>query len=271
MLDKLTDYWWYYVYNLKRHERKLLKYQGFGERTILDFKRNNDLDWRIVKVILDNLIILDGLELRQRLRAFVQNYNSLFTNENTFITHFGPAGKSGSIILNQFRHCVPDAHDRIIGNDKINKLPENANIIFLDDFIGTGTQALDYIYPLTYSLNDSVKPYLFSLCSTNSGLFKIQEARSKFSVYSSYVLNEKDFFLLDDSCKKLNAKQKESVSKINNAIMDRGDEFFNLNIPFAFYYSIPDNSLPLLWKDGVEYENECGQKKNWYGLTPRHY
>mgnify|MGYP001290618616 CR=1 FL=1 len=271
MLDKLIDYWWYYVYNLKRHERKLLKYQGYGDRSILDFKRKNDLDWKIVKIILDNLLIMDGLELRQHLRNFVASHSELFINDNTFITHFGPAGKSGSIILNQFRHCLPEASNRIIGNDKINQLPENANIIFLDDFIGTGTQALDYIYPLTYTMNDSIKPYLFTLCSTYSGLFKIQEARSKFSVFSSYVLNEKDYFLLDKSCNKFNKNQKEVIDKLNNSIMDRGDEFFNLNIPFAFYYSIPDNAMPMLWKDDIEYETENGQLKKWYGLTPRHY
>ena len=271
MLDKLIDYWWYYVFNLKRHERKLLKYQGYGDRSIIDFKRKNDLDWAIVKIILDNLVIMDGLELRQHLRKFVSTHSTLFINDNTFITHFGPAGKSGSIILNQFRHCLPEASERIIGNDKINQLPENANIIFLDDFIGTGTQALDYIYPLTYSMNDSIKPYLFTLCSTYSGLYKIQEARSKFSVFSSYVLNEKDYFLLDQSCSKLNKKQKEDMVRINNLIMERGDEFFNLNIPFAFYYSIPDNSLPMLWKDAIEYESTDGETKQWYGLTPRHY
>ena len=156
-------------------------------------------------------------------------------------------------------------------NDKLNKLPENANIIFLDDFIGTGTQALDYIYPLTYSLNNSVRPYLFTICSTNSGMFRIQEAKSKFSIYSSYILNERDYFLLDDSCDKFNRKQKDTIRKINYAMRELGDNFINLNIPFAFYYSIPDNSLPILWKDGIEYEMENGQKKNWYGLIPRDY
>jgi|GEM_PF-1880191 len=271
MIDKLVNYWWYYVFNLRRHEKKLLKYQGFGNKSIIDFKQKNGLDWKIVKIILDNLMIMDGVELRQHLRGFVANHQTLFINDNTFITHFGPAGKSGSIILNQFRHCLPEASNRIIGNDKIHQLPENANLVFLDDFIGTGTQALDYIYPLTYLMNSSTKPYLFTLCSTNSGLFKIQEAKSKFSVVASYVLNERDYFLLHNSCRKFNDKQKEIINNINSNIMDRGDEFFNLNIPFAFYYSIPDNALPMLWKDGVEYELINGQKKQWYGLTPRQY
>ena len=208
MIEKLIDYWWYYVFNLKRHERKLLKYQGFGDRSIIEFKRQNELDWSTIKIILDNLVIMDGLELRSHLRNFAVTHSALFSNDNTYITHFGPAGKSGSIILNQFRHCLPEANDRIIGSDKISQLPENANIIFLDDFIGTGTQALDYIYPLTYTMNESVRPYLFTLCSTYAGLFKIQEARSKFTVFSSYVLNERDYYLLDSTCNKLSPKQK---------------------------------------------------------------
>lgn len=271
MVDKLVDYWWYYVVNLKKHERKLLKYQGYGDRSIIDFKRINNLDWKTVKVILESLLIMDGLELRKNLRAFVSKHEKLFLDDNSFITHFGPAGKSGSVILNQFRHCLPEAKDRIIGNDKLNSLPENSCIIFLDDFIGTGSQALDYIFPIIYSINDSVKPYLFTLCSTYSGIFKIQDAKSKFRVFSSYILNEKDYFLLEDNCKKFDDVQKKKISDINDKILDRGEEYFNLNIPFAFYYSIPDNALPLLWKDDKEYVTDEGETKRWYGLTPRNY
>jgi hypothetical protein len=271
MLDKIVDYWWYYVNNLKKHEKKLIKYQGFGERSIIEFKNRNDLDWKIVKVILDNLKIIDGIELRQHLRNLVRNHEALFNNEKTFITHFGPAGKSGGIILNQFKHCDSEDRFKVISNSKLNELPEHANIIFLDDFIGTGAQALDYMTPLTYTINDSVKPFLFTICSTNKGLNRIQDAKTKFRVFSSYILNDQDYFLLDETCNKLSLRQKEIVSKINNSMRELGDDFFNLNIPFAFYYSVPDNSLPLLWKDGNEYLSSNGQIKHWYGLTPRNY
>lgn len=271
MLDKLVDYWWYYACNLRRHEKKLLKYQGYGERTILDFKRNNNLDWKLVKIIVDNITIMDGLELRHRLRDFVETHKDLFHDKNTFFTHFGPAGKSGSVILNQFRHSMPSAHSRIINNDKLNQLPDNSNIIFLDDFIGTGEQASGYIYPVTMTINTSVRPFLFTLCATDIGLLKIQEQRSKFRVFSSIILEERNHFLLEDICNKLDENQKSYIRNINNKILYPGDHEYNLNIPFGFYYSIPDNALPLLWKDNVEYSDDNGNRKNWFGLTPRNY
>lgn len=271
MIDKLVDYWWYYACNLKRYEKKLIKYQGYGNRSILDFKRKNGLDWSLVKIIVDNVTIMDGLELRNRLRLFVKEHSELLNSKNTFITHFGPAGKSGSIILNQFRHCMPSAHNRIISNDKLNQLPDNSNIIFLDDFIGTGIQASDYIYPITLVINTSVRPFLFTLCATDMGLLKIQALGSKFRIWSSIILKEKNHFLLEDDCKTLSDYQKDYVNRINKKIMNPGDHDFNLNIPFAFYYSIPDNALPLLWKDNISYADENGIIKKWYGLIPRNY
>lgn len=271
MIESIVDFWWYYIINLKKHERKLLKYQGFGDKTVLEFKRKNNLDWKLVKVLLDNLMIIDGLQLRNYIRNYIKKHEQLFNDDNSFITHFGPAGKSGSIILNQFRHSAPDLSDKIISHDKLNQLPQDANIIFLDDFIGTGTQATDYITSLVYRLNNSIKPYLFTVCSTYSGIFRIQQARSKFTVFSSLILNEQDYFLLDDTCSKFDLKQKEGVEKINSNLRQLGDSFFNQNIPFAFYYSIPDNALPLLWKDKFKYNDDNGVEQEWYGLIPRDY
>lgn len=269
MLNKLLDYWWYYVINLKRYEKKLIKYQGFGDKSIIDFKRNNNLDWKIVKIILENFLIIDGLELRNSLRTFVANHQELISNPNTFITNFGPTEKSGTFILNQFTHCFPLLYYKVYDNKELHKLPQDSNIIFLDDFIGTGDQALRYIRPITNAIGNSVKPFLFTLCSTNSGLNKIEQAKTKFTVFSALILNKEEYFLLDDNCNKLTFNQKKKLTKINTLLGDNSE--FNLNIPFAFYYTIPDNSLPLLWLDGAKYINDQGFEKEWYGLTPRSY
>ena len=119
MIESIVDFWWYYIINLKKHERKLLKYQGFGDKTVLEFKRKNNLDWKLVKVLLDNLMIIDGLQLRNYIRNYIKKHEQLFNDDNSFITHFGPAGKSGSIILNQFRHSAPDLSDKIISQENL--------------------------------------------------------------------------------------------------------------------------------------------------------
>jgi hypothetical protein len=106
--------------------------------------------------------------------------------------------------------------NRVIGNDEINQLPEDSSIIFLDDFIGTGTQAIEYIHPLIYSMDDTIKPFLLSIYSTETGITRIQRLKTKFTVLSARILTEADYFLLSDSCHKLTNKQKEYVYKMNH-------------------------------------------------------
>jgi hypothetical protein len=269
MIERVIDFYWYYVRNLRKYEFKLLKYQGYGTKSILEFKKQNKLDWDVVKVILENFKIIDGLDLRNGLRKFVEDNRALIDDGKTYITHFGPIEKSGSFILNQFMHCYPGLQKKIIKSHELGKLDQDSNIIFLDDFIGTGTQAVDYIKPILWTIGSSVKPYLFTLCGTESGLEKISDHQSKFSVQTGLVLKRKDYFLLDKSCKKFSDKQKKKVEKINSQLNCSND--LNLNLPFAFYYTIPDNSLPLLWLDGDRYRNEYGQETIWYGLTPRNF
>ena len=116
-----------------------------------------------------------------------------------------------------------------------------------------------------------MKPYLFTICSTIPGEKYIYASGTAFKIYSAIVLHEKDYFLLNDECKKLTNSQKNKIKKINTLLLERGQDFFNLNLPLAFYYSVPDNSLPLLWQDGTEYSIDNNDIKKWYGLMPRKY
>ena len=93
ILDQLIDFYWYHIRNLKRHERKLIKYQGFGDRSIIKFKRESGLGWKTISKLLDSIKILDGLELRNHIRAI---YNS---NKELFIKYLFDTPISRSIAL----------------------------------------------------------------------------------------------------------------------------------------------------------------------------
>lgn len=266
----IIDYICYFYFNIKPLEKKLARYQGYGERSVISFKRENKLDWYTVRAIMECVQVLDGLQLRNHIRSFVEKNNALFNAQNTYFTHFGPIGKSGGIVLNQFLHCFKDFKDRVIGTDQYSTL-SHANLIFFDDIIGTGVQASDYITSLAQILNSSVKPYLYTICSTDIGVDMINNQNTSFRLYSAIRLCKKDYFLLDEECTILTIEQKNKISKINSILLNKGEEVFNLNLPIAFYYSIPDNALPLLWKDGYEYSDDNNQTKKWYGLIPRDY
>jgi len=62
MFESLYDKYWYYIKGLHKYEKFLVKYQGYGNRSIIEFKRRNLLDWKTVAKILDKLVIVDGLQ-----------------------------------------------------------------------------------------------------------------------------------------------------------------------------------------------------------------
>jgi len=256
--------------NLKKYEKTLIKYQGYGEKSIIEFKNRSELSWNTISKILKVVKILDGLELRNHLRSIYIENKELFDSYETYITHFGPVGKSGALILNQFLRCYPGKQRMIIPSSDINKLPDNSSIIFLDDFIGTGKQGLDYIKNISYTLNSSIKPYLFTICGTAEGIKFINDFGSNFQIKSQVILSKERFHLLDPDNKILLEKEKKQIRELNRKLGVDEKSKYHLGLPFAFFYSTPDNSLAILWNDNNSYDAQNASKK-WYGLIPREY
>ena len=48
-----------------------------------------------------------------------------------------------------------------------------------------------------------------------------------------------------------------------------GQNFFVMGLSVAFYYSSPDNTMPLIWRDGREYKDAAGRENSWFALLPR--
>lgn len=270
IFHKIENFYWYYIQNLKKHERKLLKYQGFGNKSIIQFKNETGLEWKTISKILNSIEILDGLELRNHLRDIYKENKELFDDINTYVTHFGPIGKSGALIVNQFLRCFPGKQRMIIPNSEISKLPNDSSIIFLDDFIGTGKQGLDYIKNISYTLNSSVKPYLFTICGTTEGIELINAYGSNFTVKSQKILTKEKYHLLDPINYILSEEEKKKIKELNKQIGIDDKSKYHLGLPFAFFYSAPDNSLGILWGDNIKYKENNIEKK-WYGLIPREY
>jgi len=88
--NRIENFYWYHIKNLKKHERKLLKYQGYGSKSIIQFKERSGLGWKTISKLLSVIKILDGLELRNYLRKFYKENESLFNDPNTYVTHCGP-------------------------------------------------------------------------------------------------------------------------------------------------------------------------------------
>lgn len=106
----------------------------------------------------------------------------------------------------------------IIPNSEISKLPDGSSIIFLDDFIGTGKQGLDYVKNISSSLNSSITPYLFTICGTMEGIKYINDYKSRFIVNSQLILTKKQYYLLDPSNNILKEDEKSKIRELNRLL-----------------------------------------------------
>jgi hypothetical protein len=84
------------------------------------------------------------------------------------------------------------------------------------------------------------------------------------------ILSKEKDHLLDPINKVLEEKEKTKIRELNHLIGIVDKNKYHLGLPFAFYYSAPDNALGILWSDNTKYVNEKIEKK-WYGLIPREY
>ncbi len=46
---------------------------------------------------------------------------------------------------------------------------------------------------------------------------------------------------------------------------------FDLGLMIAFYFTIPNNSMPMFWKDGYTYTDKNGAIKEWKAILLRRF
>ena len=258
------------LFNLGRFEHKLRNYNGYRHNSILRWKSQMELPWKTTTKLLDELRIFSATEIRQMLRQFTSQNRSLFNNTNCYVCSFGKPGKSGYMILYEFRHACPEYSDRIIEPWKIPSLPEKSKIIFIDDLVGSGQQSVEYISnTLNYFLNPSHSAFLLSLCGTPQGLQHVQK-NTNFTPVCHFVLDEEHYQHYRRS-RIFSDTERRMINSINNMLKGKNEEPFDKALLIAFYYSVPNNTMPLIWKDKYRYITRRGKSDNWYALLPRKY
>jgi len=218
-----------------------------------------------VNKILDKLWIVDRYTIRDLIRRTVEDNAQLFDCESCYVTRFGTPGKSGEVIFYEFCHTAPDCK-RVDDPWKITDLPPKSTIIFVDDLIGTGTQSLDYIQSrLSSLLAPSHKPCLFSVCATSTGIEAVR-GFSTFEVLCAMELNEADFNYYHPENLAFTSEEREQIQVLNEQL---GENFFVMGLLLAFYYSAPDNTMPLIWREEYNYIDQDNVDQSWFGLFPR--
>jgi hypothetical protein len=272
MIKEIVSKIIYKVFGLKKIEEKLSIYDGYRKGSIIEWKNNLGIGWRLTKKILENIVIYDANSIRNMLRKVVDDNQALFKRKNLYITSFGNAGKSGDFVLYQFYHAMPrNIKSKIIRTWETTDLPKGSTIVFLDDLIGTGSQSVDYI---NKKLNLMIKPsydcYLVCLCSTEAGLQRV-EKETNFKVISSVLLEKNDYEHLSEECEVFSEKEKDTIKEINKLLSANSNNDYNKGLLLAFTHCVPNNSLPMIWKDKFPYIGKDGVKRSWKAILPREF
>lgn len=253
-------------------EKKLHKYNGYISGSLESWKSQLNTSNECIKKILGSLWILDSREIRSLLRTVVKNNIKLIENENCFICKFGPVGKSGEVLLYEFTHTFRKYTKKVIESWEIPSLPEKSRIIFLDDLVGTGTQSTNYINEkVSQILNPSHEAYLLCLCATPQGIVNVQE-NTNVMIIPAAILNQRDYQYLSKECELFEESEKNFLIDLNMRLHDPHIGYYeSLGLLLAFYFTVPNNTLPFIWKNKAMYLSENGERKEWHALLPRYY
>ena len=199
--------------------------------------------------------------------------NSEFTNylSKTRFLGVGNPSESGMHLLYYFRQENDLAKELFINSyeifevDAFNKIDlKNKNIrryIFIDDFCGSGQQAVNYsssIISTIKKLDSNIHVDYYPLFATDEGLSKVK-ANTKFD-------NIDSVFLLDSSYKCFEAGSRYFNDHKTEMLIDKsfakatcenyGSKLFyhplgfnNCQLLLAFFHNTPDNTLPVFWAE----------------------
>ncbi len=261
----------YKFLGVNKIEQKLIRCQSYRPNSVPKFKSQTNLNWLEILKLLDNIEIFDAQRIRSVIHDIVENNSEVFNVDNLYITSFGSEGKSGGKIAYEFRHTKLFNSKNFVNGWDLSKLPEESTIIFVEDLIGTGTQSTKYILDkLNLLINPSHKPYLLTICATSEGIQKVS-TETNFKVINGIELIESDFQHYTENCKTFPDKFKKKLINLNKKLKNPGNLDYDRGLLVSFFYSPPNNSMPILWKEGYKYKDNKGKEKKWFALIPREY
>jgi hypothetical protein len=270
-IQNLVDQILYFWFRANKLEAKFHRCQNYREQSIIRWKKQSKLSWKTTMKILENLEIFDGMKVREIVSRIVKNNIHIFSRKNCYITAFGKEGKSGGVICYDVLHTGIIKEENFKRGWDIPSLPPNSTIVFVEDLIGTGTQSVKYInQTINPFLNASFEAILLTVCATSDGIDNVVE-NTNFSVLTGIVLEEENYQVYSPKNNIFTLEEKNLIRNLNNKLLNPTKEDYDCGVLVAFYYGIPNSTLPILWKEGYPYINDEGIKEKWFALLPRRF
>jgi hypothetical protein len=207
--------------------------------------------------------------LRELHRAIRQQlvHDGFAQTRRTIFVPAGGAGESGQEIFRRYRDInrlaqtgarlllVPELPEPVVAAQKAR---EPIAIIFLDDFIGTGTQIRDYWNDVLTQVIPPPVPavYFGTVAATGNGVALAQSETPLKVITAHYIpaiacLSNANF----------SADERDRIRTYCMAIGNQPFGFGDIELLLAFSYGCPNNTISLL----------CGAKgqRRWKGILPR--
>ncbi|MFC1865792.1 hypothetical protein ACFLYB_03675 [Chloroflexota bacterium] len=258
------------ILGIHKFEKKLSLYHGYRKNSIITWKKQTGLKWPCIKKILSEFLLFGATDIRYLFKESVKNNTDIFNNK-CYYCSFGDPGKSGGVVLYEFKKAFPQFSSRIIEISQIPELPPQSNIVFLDDILGTGRQSEIYITSrLNMFLNPSHNAYLLTLCASPQGIERITVG-TNIDVKCAMQLTREKYQYCSEECHIFQKSEKSKLTEMNNLLNISPKFDYDLGLLVGFYYSIPNNTMSCIWKDGYPYISSGGKRKKWFALLPREY
>lgn len=219
-----------------------------------------------------------------------------FEIKSTRFLGIGNPSESGTHLLYFFRQENGLGKDNFIHSheilsfdrsDKNNlkikmKKPDIKRYVFLDDVCGSGTQAIEYSKELISdmkSVDSSIQVYYFTLFSTVKGMQNIRDNSLFDKVDCIFELDE-SFKCFSDDSRQFRNESELPISKLfaKELCENYGMKLLNGNkrdclgykdsqLLLGFAHNTPDNTLPIVWVDNMEWEPLFKRYNKYYGLA----
>jgi hypothetical protein len=250
-------------------------YKDFSQNSIAEWVDQFDgLDGSLALKILSRVTYLNQARMITAFKSIHRQLIELLDGElsNCYFSGYGRAGQSGQEMLyrykmaNSLRNSELETH--LVGPSQIQGLLGKGKpiIIFLDDFVGTGGEAVEAWQGRPnspdFSLNQVVPPnadfYLAVPIAFQSGVDKIH-SEPRLKVLAWRVMGERDR-VLSTANTYFSGDEKK---KIKQYCLRTGCPFpygyGDLQATVVFDHNCPNDDISILWHSGEQ----------WQGLFPR--
>lgn len=202
------------------------------------------------------------------LMEFKELFNQLVQLEgpdlsNTLFASFGYPGESGDEMVYRFRLANrldgADLNPNFLYLSDVGKYLDTKNLkfIFINDFVGTGKQAVETWENIAGLISEQNEVYLLVMAACQEGIDKIRQ-RTRLRVVANRTLAEESR-VFSDKNSVFSAQERDILHKYCEIAGGFTEGYGDIQSLIIFHFRAPNNSIPILW---------CNNRR-WKGLFVR--